>query len=841
MKKFIRVKNDEVLPRARGCKKFDNQGVTLIISIGILSLLVIVATYGAINMYLEQKAAVNYSNGVKASYIAEAGIQKTIADIRKQIKEKDYTELTVDIQDTYIENEVEMDLDDHSSCVIQAESEAEKVNINSLTNTDSRAIEILYEEGGLDYDTIAEIIDYRDWDDEATTTLYTSGGWINCEGSEDGAKNLPFTTTTELKLIESIDEDTYDGIKDYVTVHKPIVRGGLLAKYYKGLTGSSPNVKINESRYLGSIIELGPIQEYYPGPMPGTDGLWGGWYETHDADFAGGYLFSRYPGWGDGKLDNFGIIYEGYIDILPEEIGGPVKFLLYGNDGMRLYIDGELVIDKWNDTYTGGWKGVTGLHTFAYAGWHSIRVDFYAFAVDVDQAVELQWKNTEDTFDHPHKCVWADRLGYEVPLDIDYNNAGFYKIISRGILKSEKGKTLAEKEVTTVVRVFGAWSQTTRSEFSASWNGVYDDFSDGEILNVTWLDGCPLDAGGNPNLGTKEDALKLGFWDNFEEDLAYSAVNFVGNNYTSIGNFRDYVSGKNGVEFILFAAEGYETTAEINGYYCYMDSRTSYDLFAEAWERDYTTPSSRKATSWDTGRFYPKHVSFFEGLYLFGGDANTRNYYTSQRDEYGPYYPVARGVSELTLNNQQDAGDTYTTVYTPFLQEKILGVKGIGTHYASYINGAFTGAEGNKEADNAGCMVVSCYDTDKIEWLEDSGNYLAHSDDKSWTYWDDIRIIPAEGYLVSTPFWGDTAVDLGVVSWTESGNGNISVKGRTTLGLGDTNWVNLSNGGALDFDEVENFQYKVILRNSLCDGQTPVFEDITVTYLPYVDVFYWRQ
>ncbi|MDP3787607.1 MAG: hypothetical protein Q8R05_08730, partial [Candidatus Omnitrophota bacterium] len=76
-------------------------GVALIISVGILALLAMIATSFAINMQLEYKAAVNQLNYTKATVLAEAGIEKVMADIRYKAKTSAYSEVITTFPDDY--------------------------------------------------------------------------------------------------------------------------------------------------------------------------------------------------------------------------------------------------------------------------------------------------------------------------------------------------------------------------------------------------------------------------------------------------------------------------------------------------------------------------------------------------------------------------------------------------------------------------------------------------------------------------------------------------------------------------------------------------------------------
>ena len=70
------------------------RGVALLLVISILGLLVLIGTSFALNMLLTRKETTNFLNSVKARYIAEAGINRALADMRSRVKTDSYGNLT---------------------------------------------------------------------------------------------------------------------------------------------------------------------------------------------------------------------------------------------------------------------------------------------------------------------------------------------------------------------------------------------------------------------------------------------------------------------------------------------------------------------------------------------------------------------------------------------------------------------------------------------------------------------------------------------------------------------------------------------------------------------------
>ncbi len=597
------------------------KGVALIVVIGVLSLLVIIGTYFAINMQLEQKAAANFLNSVKAKYLAEAGINKVIADIRNAVRNNSYSALLSYIS-TYPTSAVP--LGEGTYEISSIEDEAGKVNINTFEAIDSSEITDL-QTLGFSNQQIANIIDYRDYDSDNTTINGFTG---DIEGTAS-CKDKPYASLEEVRIATGIDKDTFNSRQNGITIYKPIIRGGLLGKYYAAYTGSSPNVQIDTTSLQGKVIELGEVNEHY---MEGADGdEWdytSGWTESHDAEFAGGHLVCHPDPANPTNigLDGFAVIWEGYIEVLPADVGSPIRFWTRSDDGSRLYINGSLVVNNWQDQKQ---HSESGTYTFNSPGWHHIRLDYYEGIGE--NTVFLKWKGA--TYDAA-EFIPAERLGFVPLTEQDYNCAGFYKITSLGEVTRD-GNVLAEKKISAVIRIFGTWTQTTREEFYAAWfnecrtDSGFAGYADGQVRNVTWLNSCPI----NHDQETIDDALKLGYWDNFDEDVAYTIVNLKGGAYVYSKNwsydqnyptldygkywpvtyndrlahnwamFHELDGAGNDNEFLIYCKgysedkdeidpleaweEGGELKhAEINRNYYYADSWSGYDIFAKAWEKD---------------------------------------------------------------------------------------------------------------------------------------------------------------------------------------------------------------------------------------------------------------
>ena len=167
-----------------------------------------------------------------------------------------------------------------------------------------------------------------------------TGGWINpttaiCSGTSatfcDPPGGLALNAHYYWKV--KADDGTGDVVEspvwDFWTVGCPV--GQFQAQYFRGtsLAGSA----------VASACEGAPL--------------------SHDWGYGG-------P---SGLTDNFSARWSGLFDF----IGGPYTFTVTADDGMRLWVDGELLIDQWKDQPATTYSATKVLP----AGRHAVRVEYY--------------------------------------------------------------------------------------------------------------------------------------------------------------------------------------------------------------------------------------------------------------------------------------------------------------------------------------------------------------------------------------------------------------------------------------------------------------------------------
>ncbi|MDD5072779.1 MAG: PA14 domain-containing protein [Candidatus Omnitrophica bacterium] len=714
------------------------RGVALIISVGILALIAMIATSFAINMQIEYRAAANFMYYTVAKELSGAGLDKTIADIRALAANNSYDDVMTTINASpYADPGTEVNLAE-GSYQVYVEREDQKININALDETDYPWIDELKSKG-LSYDDIAKIINYRVPETEysSITSVLTATGPQSCN-SGTIQKHGPYATVEELRLVLN-DDVKYNAIKDFVTVYAPVIPGGLTGKYYSQPDNTvwDKNSILGLGNFCGKVVEFRALKEAkdsgsdpWPpsGTFPGADGDWNGWSEAHDAEFAGGYIAADWT-WRSG-LDYFGAVFTGYIYIPQDKVNQDITFKMRSENGCRLFIDGTKLIEDWTDRNMGGWPSdnvlVAPVVVFSRAGWHSIRVEYYN--KENQNTVQLKWDayGSDDYvpaeyFGYNPSSFYGDIAVDSNPvttpktyraasrLGTDYNSAGILKIVSTGKTK-KNGVVVAEKKTASVIQVFNTLTQSTRAEFWAPWFSLYNNFSDGEVRNVTWLDSCPTSQDGfdgskmnwEGNYTTTPDSVKLGYWDNFNDDIAYTAIilkggyvtklfgiawwdwdvhtfpsthehwlprgRIDGEDATAINWDGDYVwpctfgdfsvpegfkeDGINGTYCLRMDVPGYyydgcraeERQAELNSYYYKADSPLGYDIFA----RSYVYDNGQKQT-WDSNWQRPPSQRL----------ANPG--YASHIPSFLTGYLILKTDPPYTTDHQTKPGDVYYT------------------------------------------------------------------------------------------------------------------------------------------------------------------------------------
>jgi general secretion pathway protein K len=191
------------------CNNSANQnGSALIVTLLLITILVAIVVDFVYEVYIDSSALSNWGNAQKASLIARSG-QTLSSRYLAELKKHTYTDLrevTLPIEKVFGTN---------TTLVVKIEDESAKFNINSiiypngLTNKKALlSLKKLFEYLNINPDLALIIADWIDPDSEPRMT-----------DSENVSKNTFLWSIDELKLIEGINNDIFNKIKPYITVH----------------------------------------------------------------------------------------------------------------------------------------------------------------------------------------------------------------------------------------------------------------------------------------------------------------------------------------------------------------------------------------------------------------------------------------------------------------------------------------------------------------------------------------------------------------------------------------------------------------------------------------------
>ena len=230
--------------------------VGLILVFVILSILGVVSLSFLYQMKLEQMSASNFQDALKANYLAQAGIERAIAELINDTNEYD------DLYESWAKGFTEsMGEGDYSVCFISGEEEKEltgiwdeaaKLNINVVGIGDHnegwgpyelnmRALSSLSEyrikdilkyrygmdeapgKKGVDDDGDRYILEKDGIDNDADGKIDEEGEGVDepDEFSPDKPRgdDNPFDTIEEIRLVPGIGEGTFKKIKDFITIY----------------------------------------------------------------------------------------------------------------------------------------------------------------------------------------------------------------------------------------------------------------------------------------------------------------------------------------------------------------------------------------------------------------------------------------------------------------------------------------------------------------------------------------------------------------------------------------------------------------------------------------------
>lgn len=184
------------------------EGSALIITLLLITILTGLVVDFVYEVYIDSSTLSNWSNAQRASLIAKSG-QTLSAEFIKDIQGEPYTD------SREVEFPVPLDFGPAVFLTVKIEDENAKLNVNSIIYPNG-----LTNEKALS--SLKKLLEYLNINPNLSLTI---ADWIDPDSeprlydSEDDAKNTFLWSLNELKSIEGIDEDIFNKISPYFTVH----------------------------------------------------------------------------------------------------------------------------------------------------------------------------------------------------------------------------------------------------------------------------------------------------------------------------------------------------------------------------------------------------------------------------------------------------------------------------------------------------------------------------------------------------------------------------------------------------------------------------------------------
>ena len=449
--------------------------------------------------------------------------------------------------------------------------------------------------------------------------------------------------------------------------------------------------------------------------------------------------------------------------------------------------------------------------------------------------------------------------------DFCFHPSGIYEITSTGKigidvngnnnLEDSVDTVVAQKTVMAVVKICDIVNYTTKEQFRGD-NGILPVY-----CRVTWMNSCPVDSGSlfghyavtNPIY--VHNSIKLGYWDNFDEDQDYTKANWSGNvpvvfddldkndsdneltNTTTkyihphfYLNNPDWLSCKN---FSLRVSEfDYET---------WIQGKFMAEVGIISFREDRWAFLSRKSVhSWGGNPlFYAYEIPPPAGKIWFWTEAEGEG-------DYGKTKYMYDSQIRMYVHTFDDGGvdkqDYDWDIYRKKITYNTKKTYNLYANDSTVTLSAYTYNDGDSKS-----LTRADADVKYGRFGLYGRNYKVA--------WDDIRIIPGDrlnnapnGYYQLTFILpnGSGNVNWGTASWTTTIPLSANPGSETcnvSVGKNVTSLAAIAINSPVGItDSTNSIVYKVDFNTNDADySETPVFEDITFTYFPKTQILYWRN
>lgn len=201
----------------------NNKGIALVITLLVLTLLIVLILEFSQSMRVEARAAANFRDDIKAYYLARSGVTFAIA-----VLEDDYkTNPNYDaLNESWAQKIPPIPLGD-GFVSVEITDEDSRLNVNKIstgfgtvTGDNMRLFMVRFlKQFELEEDIADSIADWTDTDDSERIPGGAESNYYQSLEDPYEAKNKPFDSIQELRLIKGLGNETYNKVQKFLAVN----------------------------------------------------------------------------------------------------------------------------------------------------------------------------------------------------------------------------------------------------------------------------------------------------------------------------------------------------------------------------------------------------------------------------------------------------------------------------------------------------------------------------------------------------------------------------------------------------------------------------------------------
>ena len=201
----------------------DNKGIALVITLLVLTLLIVVILEFSQGMRVEARAAANFRDNVKAYYLARSGVTFAIA----MLEDDDKTDQNYDsLNELWAQKIPPIPLGD-GFVSVEITDEDSRINVNKMStgfgtvNGETMRLFMVrfLKQFELEEDIADSIADWTDTDDSERIPVGAESNYYQSLEDPYEAKNKPFDSIQELRLIKGLENETYNKLQKFLAVN----------------------------------------------------------------------------------------------------------------------------------------------------------------------------------------------------------------------------------------------------------------------------------------------------------------------------------------------------------------------------------------------------------------------------------------------------------------------------------------------------------------------------------------------------------------------------------------------------------------------------------------------